>query len=300
MQHVSWHPRAFVYHNFLSDEECDHLIKTAAPMMRRSKVVAKDGGSETHSIRTSYGTFLRRLVDPVVEAIEYRVANWTQIPIEHQEDIQVLRYENGQKYGAHYDSSKKFESPRMATVLLYLSDVEYGGETAFPKGSEWLDPKLESQFGPFSDCAKGHVAVKPSKGDALLFFSMNPDGSNDPQAMHEGCPTLKGVKWTSTVWIHTLPFRVNYFVRPKQSDLPHDPGLCEDWHEKCSEWAAKGECEKNKDYMVLAQGDKSGACRRSCKACEVCAENDRECYYRNRRSLGYLIYDENDFNKVLE
>lgn len=33
---VSWQPRAFIYHNFLSDEECKHLIRLAAPLVRGS------------------------------------------------------------------------------------------------------------------------------------------------------------------------------------------------------------------------------------------------------------------------
>ena len=47
--------------------------------------------------------------------------------------MQILRYANGQKYGAHYDSLLTGETPRVATVLLYLraDDLE-GGETAFP------------------------------------------------------------------------------------------------------------------------------------------------------------------------
>ena len=47
--------------------------------------------------------------------------------------LQILRYSDGQKYGAHYDSISN-DSPRVATVLLYLGAKDLvGGETAFPK-----------------------------------------------------------------------------------------------------------------------------------------------------------------------
>ncbi len=52
----------------------------------------------------------------------------------------------------------------MATVLLYLTDTEEGGETAFPAGSAWLDPASPQRYGPFSECAQGSVAVRPRKG----------------------------------------------------------------------------------------------------------------------------------------
>ena len=53
--------------------------------------------------------------------------------------VQILRYSDGQKYGAHYDSISD-DSPRVATVLLYLGTRDLvGGETAFPKvGSPML------------------------------------------------------------------------------------------------------------------------------------------------------------------
>lgn len=30
---MSWNPRVFIYHNFLSDAECRHIKRTAAPMV---------------------------------------------------------------------------------------------------------------------------------------------------------------------------------------------------------------------------------------------------------------------------
>lgn len=57
--------------------------------MRRSTVVGANGSSVTDGIRTSYGTFLRRLQDPFVTAVERRLALWTQLTVSHQEDLQA-------------------------------------------------------------------------------------------------------------------------------------------------------------------------------------------------------------------
>lgn len=43
--------------------------------MRRSTVVGAGGESVEDQIRTSYGTFLKRLQDPVVAAVEERIAS---------------------------------------------------------------------------------------------------------------------------------------------------------------------------------------------------------------------------------
>ena len=56
---------------------------------------------------------------------------------ENGEDMQVLKYEHGQKYDPHYDYfADKVNiargGHRIATVLMYLSDVAKGGETVFP------------------------------------------------------------------------------------------------------------------------------------------------------------------------
>jgi prolyl 4-hydroxylase len=123
---------------------------------------------------------------------------------------QVLRYARGQYYKEHMDTlHDEVAGPRIATILLYLNNVEEGGETAFPHSSAWAYPEAQKQYDPtFSECAKGHVAFKPKKGDALMFWSIKPDGSSeDIAATHTGCPVVRGVKWTATKWIHAKPFR---------------------------------------------------------------------------------------------
>jgi prolyl 4-hydroxylase len=87
------------------------------------------------------------------------------------------------------------QTPRLATVLLYLSDVEEGGETAFPSQSVWADKRQAKRFGPFSECAEGHVAVKPKKGavlvDTCMLKHLSLDTGNLPtyvmRAQHHTC-----------------------------------------------------------------------------------------------------------------
>ncbi|KFM24033.1 Prolyl 4-hydroxylase subunit alpha-1 [Auxenochlorella protothecoides] len=294
IEQLSWKPRAYLYHNFLTAADADHLVAIAKPFMQRSTVVGLGGKSVLDNVRTSYGTFLRRYQDPVVAAMEERLASWTKLNITHQEDTQILRYGPGQKYGAHYDSLDN-DSPRTATVLVYLADTEEGGETAFPtvrgaarvRGSEWVDPALEQRLGPFSSCAQGSVAARPRKGDALLFHSLKPDGTHDPAAMHTGCPVVKGTKWTATKWIHTKPFRPEGF--PDHTPLPEIPvpEICSDRDERCPGWVESGQCSSNSGFMV---GDmfQLGACRKSCGACKDCEQGDVVCLSENREKAGFL------------
>jgi prolyl 4-hydroxylase len=201
--HLSWEPRAFLLKGFLSDEECDHLIKKSENHMQKSTVVdSATGKSKDSDVRTSLGSYFPRGHDSIIKTIENRVAQVSMLPVENQEAMQILKYENGQKYEPHNDYFHDTENAkpeaggqRVITVLMYLSTVEEGGETVFPlasekvKGSEW------------SDCAKKGLAVKTYKGDALLFYSLKSDGSLDPKSLHGSCPTTKGTKWSATKWI---------------------------------------------------------------------------------------------------
>lgn len=138
--HLSWAPRAYLYRGFLRKAECDYIVEHAKPKMEKSTVVdSKTGKSVPSTIRTSDGMFFARQHDDVIADIERRIAEWTHVPVENGEGIQVLRYQVGQKYDEHMDAfHDKFNvgedkgGQRVATVLMYLSDVEQGGETVFP------------------------------------------------------------------------------------------------------------------------------------------------------------------------
>ncbi|CAK9162855.1 unnamed protein product [Ilex paraguariensis] len=186
---LSWRPRAFIYRGFLTDEECDHLITLAKDKLEKSMVADNESGNSVESeVRTSSGMFLKKAQDDVVAGIEVRIAAWTFLPEENGESIQILHYDHGQKYEPHFDYfndkiNQERGGNRVATVLMYLSNIEKGGETIFPSSeAKGAQPKGDD----WSDCAKNGYAVKPKKSDALLFFSLNPDATTDPLRVKSG------------------------------------------------------------------------------------------------------------------
>ncbi|KAL4448929.1 hypothetical protein ABPG77_007646 [Micractinium sp. CCAP 211/92] len=289
---VSLQPRAYVLHGFLSDAEADHIVQLASPSLERSRVVdSVNGTGKLDPVRTSSGTFLAKGSDEVVARIERRVATATHLPVSHAENIQVLRYELDQEYKAHYDviettektalGMQQMANPRVATLLMYLTDVEEGGETTFP-GGKWLDKEAQLQP-PYSQCGQKGVAVKPRKGDALLFFSLHVNGKKkDAYSLHAGCPVVRGTKFSATSWIHVAPFGT---LTAQQSQANY--GVCRDNNPNCPKWAAAGECTRNPGYM-RGRGTVRGHCRLSCKVCRVCAAGDVLCARENERPVPSL------------
>ena len=105
------------------------------------------------------------------------------------EPVEVIRYEPGQLYRPHYDwfdaatpgGRTRIESmgQRLATVLIYLSDVAEGGSTLFPVLG--LD-------------------VRPARGRALFFSNVDDRGETDRRVLHGGAPVVTGCKQIATCW----------------------------------------------------------------------------------------------------
>tara|TARA_B110000908_G_C10261947_1_gene460009 strand:+ start:3905 stop:4579 length:675 start_codon:yes stop_codon:yes gene_type:complete len=184
-----------VIENFLTDKECDYVINLAEPRLQRSTVMGSNN-NEVSNYRTSDNVFISKNEDPVIKAISNRVSRVNNIPISHQENIQILRYKKGKYYKPHYDAclddsknckqDQELRGIRLNTALIYLSDT-IGGETSFNNLGKTFTPK------------KGMV----------VFFNPVVEVDNKyehhPCSYHSALPVTKGTKYNLTVWSRNKP-----------------------------------------------------------------------------------------------
>jgi prolyl 4-hydroxylase len=184
-------PRIVLFGNLLSADECEQLIDASRRRLQRSTVVnGETGAYDVHADRTSSGTHFERGEIPLVAGIEKRISEVTGCPVENGEPLQVLHYLPGAEYKPHYDYFDPAQpgndrvlamgGQRVATLVMYLNDVEAGGSTVFP--TLGLD-------------------VLPRRGSAVYFAYTDAHGETDPRTLHGGSPVVAGEKWVATKWL---------------------------------------------------------------------------------------------------
>jgi prolyl 4-hydroxylase len=186
-------PRIVLFENVLSNKECEELIKLANKKLTPSIVVDWDsleGKSIPHNARTSSGMYFRLNENTLISNIDNRLAKLVNWPVNKSEGIQILRYEIGQEYKPHndwFDPTKTGSAAhlntggqRVGTIIMYLTDVNEGGATIFPKLG---------------------LQIKPKKGSALFFANVTDTGMVDIQTLHGGMPVISGTKFIATKWL---------------------------------------------------------------------------------------------------
>lgn len=171
-------PLIVILGNVLSDEECDELMKLSKDKLQRSKI---GNTREVDQLRTSSSTFIEDGENDIVARVEKRISQIMNIPNEHGEGLQILNYKIGQEYKAHFDFfSSNVSNPRISTLVMYLNDVEQGGETYFPKLN---------------------FSVSPQKGMAVYFEYFYDNQDLNDLTLHGGAPVVIGDKWAATQWM---------------------------------------------------------------------------------------------------
>jgi prolyl 4-hydroxylase len=237
-------PKVFYLHNLLTDAEAEALLTHNRDRMSVSTVGSKKARADIG--RTSTNTW-DHSSEAAVRVIK-RAYHMLRIPYHPNsvDGLQVVRYGQGQFYNEHFDfletsNANEFNNMiptkggtnRYATIFLYMSDVEVGGMTGFPKAnplssdelnriSPDLVPMVNYSIADFNrtvlEQALGRpngmemnmgqkcfsrFGVRPKKLGAVLFYNTLPDQYKDEMAFHSGCPVLEGTKWAANLWVWT-------------------------------------------------------------------------------------------------
>ncbi|MCA9714668.1 MAG: 2OG-Fe(II) oxygenase [Myxococcales bacterium] len=190
-------PIVYAFDDFVTDDECRHITEIARPHLQRGQVSGVNGGVQSQG-RSNELTWLPHDTDDVTTAITERVAALVGLPAENAESMQVIRYSPGQEYRHHFDAYNLGSErgrrccsrggQRLVTTLIYLSDVEEGGCTGFPRLG---------------------MAVVPRKRTMLLFHNCHQGTTYvHPDTLHAGLPVIRGEKWAVNLWFRERPYRL--------------------------------------------------------------------------------------------
>jgi len=182
------YPDPIFYHKFITPQEA-LLIESLAEKKGFTKSTVGKGQVDPHT-RVSFTCFLCPCEDSFITTFYNRVRKILDLhPKNYMENLQVVKYEPGGYYRAHYDAYLKRNAgfvgkPREWTLIIYLNDGYEGGETEFPN----LDKKFKGQI-----------------GDALLFRSLNSENTMvHPNSFHGGLPVTSGIKKIANIWIRSV------------------------------------------------------------------------------------------------
>lgn len=192
-------PMVYLIHNLLTEAECDSLIEMAKGKMEKVDDAIANFLEGTDASTKTFGkvtgvdrAFLWKggFKGQEGKGIDERMEQVTGYPVDHMSDFQVNQY-SGDKamLGPHYDELRDSSMKQMASITIFLNDVEegFGGEIVFPS-------------------ANPPVKILPKKGMAVVHHNLNEHNEVDPSTVHAELAfnpkDPSAVKWTAKRWVY--------------------------------------------------------------------------------------------------
>ena len=186
---LSTNPVVYTVDAFATGEECAAICREAAPHLEPPRV-SRMTLDHDPGVRTGRLAWLAWGTAPRSTAFGERVARLVGRTLDTAESLQVVRYQPGERYLAHYDAydlttaegrhCARLHGQREITAIIYLGEPDAGGATAFPQLK---------------------LAVEPRLGRLLVFQDLG----DDPRlphgdALHAGTSVQSGIKWIASQW----------------------------------------------------------------------------------------------------
>ena len=172
--------------NFLNDEECDNIIN----IINTSSLLKSTTTLEVDSKFRTSSTCHFDMSNSIISYIDTKIHDIMKISKSKGENLQGQKYLIGEEFKTHSDYFSKNQEyninhlqnggQRTWTFMVYLNNVEEGGDTEF---------------------TEINTKIKPIRGMALLWNNLNDDNTENVYSLHRGLPIIKGEKYIITKWI---------------------------------------------------------------------------------------------------
>jgi prolyl 4-hydroxylase len=180
----------FVVRDFLDPATCVALIERIDERRRPSEIVDDVGDA---AFRTSETCDLD-WHDPLVGAVDEKIAALLGLPLRASEPLQGQRYGPGQEFKPHTDTFEPGgydfyrhtaeRGQRTWTAMIYLNEPDEGGGTRFKRIGK---------------------TVHPQTGKLLAWDNLLPSGRPNPATLHQGMKVRRGTKYILTKWFRERP-----------------------------------------------------------------------------------------------
>lgn len=200
--------------NFLSKEMCHQIIEAAKNSSKTMKQSTMGVAQQISNSRTSSTLWLHEHeCEKPLRHLAGNVSRLVGLEASHMENLQVVKYEEGQKFDVHTDHLDSFNDldcrGRLATCLVYLNSSNHvdnshgdnthrgefqGGCTHFPEYESYIVPKQGRAVFWFN------TLEKPGGSDYSKDMFLNVD----LRSRHSGEPVYRGEKWVCNRWVHPI------------------------------------------------------------------------------------------------
>ena len=182
----------YIRRDFLAPDDCAAVIARIEAKRRPSDLA--DHGLDDPNFRTSETCDLFP-EDPLIAALDARIAAYAGLDPRHGETMQGQRYAVGQEFKPHTDyfepSGEGYRrycavaGQRTWTVMIYLNRPDDGGATRFR-----------------------HIGkiVQPETGKLLAWNNLDAAGHVNGATLHQGMKVRRGVKYIITKWYRERPW----------------------------------------------------------------------------------------------
>lgn len=181
--------------DFLSHNECDDLTNYYLDKLVPSKIIDSDTIENSSHFRNSDDYFIdlgkieNNQILNIVNKLKSKFSEISNLPVENQEMLTIIKYQPGQYFKTHFDSftekshldvEELIGGQRVWTFIVCLKEATIGGLTHFDNLNE---------------------SVKLKKGECIFWKNIDENGEVFKESLHSGLSPEVGEKWILNCWI---------------------------------------------------------------------------------------------------